>query len=446
MGKFVFNGKAMQDHLATYLQKRIELDDVPALFKSDTDVIVAQCASEPQGCMSRFHLARDHVRGVKVFSVLTLKPYPFYTRPDMKGHFELCSWFHAPGPRQALQSGSGTVTFVPNMLHRAGIDRIQVRKPYLFIGTCTPPDDKGFVSLSLGITYEKDVLEAASIVVLEVNDQLPRTFGDTQLHINDVDHFVEYSQVPPTLPPPEPDALSMQIGEHIAALVEDGSTIQLGIGAIPNAAALSLRTKNDLGVHTEMLVDSMMELYEMGVITNKKKSIYKDKFVCTFSMGSEKLYRWLDNNQAVEFLRGRYVNDPCVVRRNARMVSINTCLMVDLTGQVASESIGPVQYSGTGGQTDTATGAVEGLDGLGKSIIACRSTARDGQISTITPILPAGTAVTLHRGNTDWIVTEYGSVRLRGLTVRERAEALISVAHPEFRNELREQARHYGFL
>lgn len=437
----------MKSHYTTeYRRKLITLDDVPELLRSDTDVIVAQCASEPQGCMERFHLAKDRVRDVKVFSVLTLKPYDFYALPEMAGHFELCSWFHAPGSRQAVAAGLATVTYVPNMLHRAGIDRLQVRRPHLFFGTCTPPDEKGFVSLSLGITYEKDVLEAAEIVVLEVNDRLPRTFGDTQLHIDDVDHFVEHSQPPPTLPPTKPDEVSVRIGGHIAELVEDGSTIQLGIGDIPNAAALSLRDKKDLGVHTEMMVDSMVDLYEMGVITNKRKAIYKDKFVCTFAMGSQRLYDWLDNNQAVEFLRGRYVNDPCVVRRNSRMVSLNTCLMVDLTGQVASESIGTRQYSGTGGQTDTATGAVEGLDGLGKSIIACRSTARNGSVSSITPVLPEGTAVTLHRSNTDWVVTEHGAVRLRGLTVRERAKALIGIAHPDFRPELTEQARRLGFL
>lgn len=436
----------MQNVAEIYRRKLITLDDVPDLLKSDTDVIVAQCASEPQGCMGRFHLAAGRVHDVKVFSVLTLKAYDFYALPAMKGHFELCSWFHAPGSRAAIKAGTCTVTYVPNMLHRAGIDRIHVRKPHLFIGTCTPPDDKGFVSLSLGITYEKDVLEAADVVLLEVNEHLPRTFGDTQLHVNDVDYFVEYHHPPPTLPSPEPDACSMLIGEHIAGLVEDGATIQLGIGEIPNAAALSLRHKNDLGVHTEMLVDSMMELYELGVITNKKKAIYKDKFVCTFSMGSERLYKWLDNNQAVEFLRGRYVNDPCVVRRNSRMTSINTCLMVDLTGQVASESIGVEQYSGTGGQTDTATGAVEGFDGLGKSIIACRSTAKGGTISTITPVLPEGTAVTLHRSNTDWVVTEQGAVRLRGLTIRERAAALISIAHPDFRDTLTHEAGRHGFL
>lgn len=429
-----------------YKRKLIPLDKMPDLLQSDTDVIVAQCASEPQGCMSVFHLAKERVQDVKVFSVLTLKPYDFYMKPEMKGHFELCSWFHAPGSRKALKEKTGTVTYVPNMLHRAASDRIKVRRPHMFVGTCTPPDEKGFVSLSLGLTYEKDMLEAAEISVLEVNDQLPRTLGDTQVHISDVTYFVEYSQMPPTLPEPAPDAVAMAIGKNIADLVDDGSTIQLGIGEIPNAAALMLKDKKDLGVHTEMMVDSMMELYEMGVITNKAKSIHKGKFICTFAMGSEKLYKWLDNNQAVEFLRGSYVNDPCFMRQNSKMVSINTCIMIDFTGQVASESIGIEQYSGTGGQSDTAVGATEGLDGKGKSIIACRATAKGGKISTIVPVLPAGTGVTLHRSNTDYIVTEFGSVRLTGRTVRERTEMLISVAHPDFRDELRKQAEEMGYL
>ena len=436
----------MKNFQELYKSKLIPLEKMPDLLQSDTDVIVAQCASEPQGCMSVFHLAKDRVRDVKVFSVLTLKPYDFYMIPEMKGHFELCSWFHAPGSRKALKEKTGTVTYVPNMLHRAASDRMKVRRPHMFVGTCTPPDEKGFVSLSLGLTYEKDILEVAEISVLEVNDQLPRTLGDTQVHISDVSYFVEYSQMPPTLPEPAPDAVAMAIGKNIADLVDDGSTIQLGIGEIPNAAALMLKDKKDLGVHTEMMVDSMMELYEMGVITNKAKSIHKGKFICTFAMGSEKLYKWLDNNQAVEFLRGSYVNDPCFMRQNSKMVSINTCIMIDFTGQVASESIGIEQYSGTGGQSDTAVGATEGLDGKGKSIIACRSTAKRDTVSTIVPVLPAGTGVTLHRSNTDWVVTEFGSVRLTGRTVRERTEMLISVAHPDFREELRKQAEEMGYL
>lgn len=436
----------MKDLNKLYKSKLITTEQVAGLIQSDSDIIVAQCASEPQGCMSKFHLAKDRVKNVNVFSVLTLMPYDFYMKPEMKGHFELCSWFHAPGSRKAINQGTGTVSYVPNMLHRAATDRLKVRKPHLFVGTCTPPDNKGFVSLSLGITYEKDILENAEISVLEVNNQLPRTLGDTHVHISDVDYFVENHQIPPTLPSPEPDEEALRIGANIADLVDDGSTIQLGIGEIPNAAALSLKNKKDLGVHTEMFVDSMMELYELGVITNKKKALYNGKFVCTFAMGSEKMYQWLDNNPSVEFVRGKFANDPCLIRQNSKMVSINTCIMVDFTGQVASESIGTNQYSGTGGQTDTAVGAIEGFDGLGKSIIACRSTAKKGEISTIVPVFPEGTAVTLHRSHTDYIVTEWGSVRLTGLTVKERTRALISVAHPDFKTELTEQAQKLGYL
>jgi len=429
-----------------YRKRLVPIDQAIRSIKSGDDVVVAQCASEPQGTMSRLHTLADRVRDVRVFSVLTLKPYDFYVKPEMKGHFELASWFHAPGSREALKRGTGTVTYVPNMLHRAATDRIHARRPDVFIGTCTPPDRNGFVSLSLGITYEKDILEAADTVILEVNPRLPRTLGDTHLRVADATYFVEYDQEVPALPAPEPTETDKAIGNFIAELVEDGSTLQLGIGGIPNAAALALRDKKDLGVHTEMLVDSMMELYEMGVITNRRKSLVKDKFVCTFCMGSRALYDWLDDNVAVEFRRGRWVNDPAVVARNSRMVSINTCLMVDFTGQVASESLGPRQYSGTGGQSDTAEGAVAGFDGLGKSIIACYATAKGGTVSTIVPALPEGTAVTLHRSLVDHIVTENGIARLRGRTVRERTQELIAVADPRFREELRAQARKLEYL
>ncbi len=429
-----------------YRKKVVDIDTAVCQIKSGNDVIVAQCASEPQGCMSRFHTVADKVEDVRVFSVLTLKPYDFYMRPEMKGHFELASWFHAPGSREALKAGTGTVTYVPNMLHRAALDRIHAHNPDVFFGTCTPPDRHGYVSLSLGITYEKDVIEAAGTVVLEVNPRLPRTFGDTQVHVTAVDCFVEYDQEVPSLPSPSPSGTDIAIGGYIAELVEDGSTIQLGIGGIPNAAALALREKRNLGVHTEMMVDSMMELYEMGVVTNQCKGLMKGKFVCCFAMGSRKLYDWLNDNVAVQFERGKWVNDPAVIRKNTKMVSVNTCLMVDLTGQVASEAIGTTQYSGTGGQSDTAIGAVEGLDGAGKSIIACYSTAKAGKVSTIVPTLPEGTAVTLHRSNVDIVVTEHGIARLRGRTVRERVRELVAVAHPDFRADLTARAKELGYI
>jgi acyl-CoA hydrolase len=283
-------------------------------------------------------------------------------------------------------------------------------------------------------------------VVLEVNPRLPRTLGDTQVHVSKVDFFVLNDQEVPTLPSPTPSSTDLAIGAYIADLVEDGSTIQLGIGGIPNAAALALKDKKELGVHTEMFVDSLMELYEMGVITNTRKALKRGKFVTTFAMGSRKLYDWLDDNVAVEFIRGNWVNNPAVVSQNSKMVSVNTCISVDLTGQVASESIGASQYSGTGGQSDTAQGAVAGFDGLGKSIIACASTARGGKLSTIVPTLPEGSAVTLHRSHVDHVVTENGVARLRGRTVRERTRELIAIAHPDFRADLTAKAKSLGYL
>jgi len=429
-----------------YRSRLRPIDEAIQCIGSDYDVVVAQCASEPQATMGRLHILAPKVSGVRVFSVLTLKPYDFYMKPEMRGHFELASWFHAPGSRAALKAGVGTVTYVPNMLHRSAADRIRARPPEVFIGTCTPPDRHGFVSLSLGITYEKDILEAAKYVILEVNPRLPVTFGDTQLRVDQATYFVEADYEVPSLPEPQPSPTDLRIGEHIADLVDDGATIQLGIGGIPNAAALALRGKKDLGVHTEMFVDAMMELYELGVITNRRKAYNKDKSIVTFSMGSRKLYDWLDGNMGVEFQRGRNVIDPAIVARNSRMTSINTCLMVDLTGQVCSETIGSTQYSGTGGQSDTAQGATGGFDGLGKSIIACYSTAKGGAVSTIVPTLPEGSAVTLHRSYTDHVVTENGVAKLRGRTVKERALELIAVAAPEFRDELRSQAKRLGYI
>ena len=429
-----------------YKKRLISIPEAVSKIKSDNNIVVAMCASEPQGCMGQFHSIAERVENVRVFSCLTLKPYDFYMKPEMKGHFELASWFHAPGSRAALKANTGTVTYVPNMLHRAATDFIFARKPHIFFGTCTPPDKHGYVSLSLGITYEKDVLEAADLVILEVNPLLPRTFGDTLLHVSHVDYFVEYEQEGPELPSPQPSETDLTIGNYIGELIEDGSTIQLGIGGIPNAAALALRDKKELGVHTEMIVDSVMELYEMGVVTNRAKAFHKGKVVATFAMGSRKLYDWLDDNVGVEFQRGKWVNSPFVVSQNSKMVSINTCLSVDLTGQVASESLGPLQYSGTGGQSDTAEGAAEGFDGKGKSIIACYSTARNGTLSTISPVLAEGSAVTLHRSLVDNVITEFGIARLRGKTVRERAKELIAVAHPMFRDDLTAQAKKLGYL
>ncbi len=429
-----------------YRNKLISIEEAVGKVESDTDVIVALGASEPQGILSRLHTQADRVRNVKVFSAVMINTYPFFMDPSMEGIFEFCSWFYGSGARAALKVTSRNVSYQPSALRRMALDRQSFRKPHLFFGTCTPPDKHGFVSLGLGNSYEKTMIEEAEVVVLEVNKNIPWTYGDMEIHVRDIDFFVEHHWMPPTIENTPPGALDRAIGQHVSGLIEDGSTIQLGIGNIPNAVAEALGEKNDLGVHTEMMVDSMMALYEKGIITNKRKSLHKGKSVCTFIMGSKELYAWSDRNPSILVLRGEYVNDPSVIRQNAKMVSINTCLMMDLSGQVASESLGMTQYSGSGGQTDTAVGAKEGFDGRGKSIIACHATAKSGTVSRIVPVLPEGTVVTLNRGNSDYIVTEYGVASLRGKTIRERAACLIEISHPDFRDHLKSEAERIGFL
>nr|WP_246434159.1 acetyl-CoA hydrolase/transferase C-terminal domain-containing protein [Spirochaeta isovalerica] len=305
-------------------------------------------------------------------------------------------------------------------------------------------EKSGFFSLGLSNVYEQEVIEMADMVILEVNDKVPVTHGDTQIHMKDVDYIVEYSKDLPTIGVLEPSDVEKTIAGHIAELVEDGATLQVGIGGIPNAVCGLLSDKKDLGIHTEMFTESMIDLFEAGVITNKKKTLWPGKFICTFALGSQRMYDWLADNPAVLILRGSYVNDPYVISQNDNMVSINTAISVDLTGQVCSESLGTVQYSGTGGQLDTHRGAV--MSKGGKGIIALRSTAKGGTLSTITAVLAEGAKVTVPRQDIDYVVTEYGVAHLRGGTIAQRVKALIAIAHPDFRDRLTDEARKLKYI
>jgi acyl-CoA hydrolase len=308
-------------------------------------------------------------------------------------------------------------------------------------------DKHGFLSLSLSATYEREIIEGADLVILEVNPNYPRTFGDTTIHISQIDNIVEVNYPVPELSNGEPDEKDKIIGKYIADLVEDGSTIQLGIGGIPNAVASQLVNKKDLGIHTEMFTDGMVDLFKVGAITGRKKTLLPEKMVATFALGSKKLYDFIDDNPGVQILNGKWVNDPYVIGKNYKMVSINTTLEIDLTGQCCSESIGHLQFSGTGGQADTAIGAQ--LSQMGKSIIALYSTANirvpgsEGRktISKIVPRLTHGAVVSLSRNDVDFVVTEYGVAPLRGTSVRDRVKKLINIAHPDFRDELLEEGK-----
>ncbi len=419
-----------------YNNKKITVDDALNMVKSNYDIVVGLAASEPMDFLNRLHEVKDNVENVNVLTCLNMGNYEFTKNPDMYDHFTNLAWFYTPLTRKAQPYK--TASFIPNHLHLAAKARLDYKKPNVFMATVSPMDKHGYFSLSLSLTYEREFLEAADIVILEVNENYPRTYGDTFVHINDVDYLYESNRPVPELPVVEPSEKDMIIGGYISELVDDGSTIQLGIGGIPNAVAKSLINKKDLGIHTEMFTDGMVDLYEAGVITNKKKSIHKGKSITTFALGSKKLYDFIDDNPGVELKRGAYTNDPYVVGQNYKMVSINTSLQLDLTGQVCSESLGHIQYSGTGGQADTAIGSQ--MSPGGKSIIALYSTAKKDTISTIVPLLTEGAAVSLSRNDVDYVVTEYGVAPLRGREIRQRVNNLIAIAHPDFRSELQKKA------
>ena len=428
--------------------KQISVEQALAKIKSNDSIISALAAAEPNALLAQLHTIAPRVENVTVATCLPMKPYAYFSDPAMRGHFVHDAWFFTPVVRKAHEQ-AGTTSYVPNHLHRAGLDRLVYQKPTVFVGTCSPPDRFGYVSLSLSVTYERELMEAADLVMLEINENLPRTYGDTIVHMDDVDFVIDNTCAVPELPIVPSEEKDLLIGGHIAERIEDGSTLQIGIGGIPNAVTSMLLNKCDLGIHTEMFTDGMIDLYEAGCIGKTPHSfgnqVLTGKMVGAFALGSKRLYGFLHRNPAVALMRGSWVNNPYVIARNKKQISINTALEVDLTGQVCSETIGPRQFSGTGGQADTAIGSQ--MSEGGKSFIALSATATvkqpDGtrkMISKITPTLTLGAAVTLHRADVDYVVTEFGAVRLKGAPVRQRVKRLISIAHPDFRAWLQDEA------
>ena len=423
------------DFQKLYKEKLITIPEAVSKVESNQKVCTAMAGSEPQGLLTELGKHKDEFENVNIVSCLMMGDYDFL-KPEMKGHFLNETWFYGPGDRTNHKHGN--VTYIPNNLHEAGKIKIDNDNINIFWGTATSMDKNGFFSLSLGLTYEKMMVENIDMVVLEVNENLPWTLGDTQVHISEVDYVVENNAPLIELPYIEPGEVEEKIGENVAELIEDGSTLQLGIGGIPNAITHHLKDKKNLGIHTEMFTDGMVDLFREGVITNKNKSIWKGKMVGTFALGTQKLYDFIDKNLAVEFQQGKITNDPYVLGQNHKMVSVNTALQVDVTGQVCSEAIGNKHYSGTGGQVDTHRGAQRSEGG--KGIIALRSTAKNGKYSTILAQLPLGSKITLGRNDIDYVVTEYGVAHLKGKSIRDRVDAMISIAHPKFRDEIREKA------
>ncbi|HWQ47025.1 MAG TPA: acetyl-CoA hydrolase/transferase C-terminal domain-containing protein [Longilinea sp.] len=428
----------------SYQHKLISIPEAVSKVKSHQTIGVAMAASEPPGLLAELGNHKDRLDDVTVWVCLPLRIYDFIQKPEMTGHFFVENWFYGAPDRKVHPEGR--VSYIPNNLHQAATNKLLAagNKVNVFWGTATPPDSRGFMSLSLGLVMEKQLIEAADLVVIEINENLPWTLGDTQLHIDDVDFIVENHVPLYELPSGEPSEAEKAIGGFIADLIEDGSTLQLGIGGIPNAITPFLMKRHDLGIHTEMFTDGMVDLYRAGVITNKKKTLWKGKMVGAFALGSQKLYDFIDNNIGVEFQQGKVTNDPYVIGKNYKMVSVNTALQVDIMGQVSSQSIGYKHFSGTGGQLDTHRGAQ--LSPGGRGIIALNSTAKNGTISTIVPILSEGAEVTVPSHDVDTIVTEMGVAELKGRCLRDRMEALIKIAHPDFRDSLRSEAQRLGIV
>ena len=430
--------------------KIVTIDKIIDLVKSDMHIVVGSAAAEPQEFMTHLHLAANRVKNVTVDNCLPFADGKFFIDEEYRDSFFLDGWFYTPVLRKAHQHGN--ISFIPNNLHFAGTKRLDYRPVDIFITATTPPDKHGYVSLSLSNIYEKEILEQAKIVVLEINDKFPRTYGDMEVHVNDVDYMVKVNYDAPTLPNSEPNEKDQIIGNYIAEKINDGDCIQLGIGGVPNAVARALMDKKDLGIHTEMFTSGMVDLLKAGVVNGKKKTLHKGKVVCCFALGTKEMYDYIDQNPAVMLLRGSYVNDPSVIGLNDNQVSINSTLEIDLTGQCCSESIGTRHFSGTGGQTDTAVGAQNAKNG--RSFISLYSTAmvrnketgEKEEVSKIVCTLKPGAAVSLSRNDVDYVVTEYGIVSLRGLNIRERAKALISIAHPKFREQLKQEALEVGFI
>ncbi len=430
------------------MAKTITIKDALKLVNNHDHIVAGMAASEGREFFMNLHTLHGKVDHITIDNCLPLYPYEFML--NYKDTFTINSWFFSGDLRKAFKNKN--ITFIPNQLHFAGVRRVEHKAPNLYVGNATPPDKHGFVSLSLSNVYEKEMIQAADTVILEINPNHPRTQGDLEKHEIEIYYFIQVDYEAPVLPDTEPSEKDVLIGKHIAKYINDGDTLQLGIGGIPNAVADQLHHKKDLGVHTEMLTTGFMKLYQSGAVTNRKKTLHNGKFVAAFALGTKELYEFIDDNPSIMLLNGNYVNDPCIIGQNDNQVSINTSIEIDLTGQCCSESIGPIQFSGTGGQTDTATGAQRAKNG--RSFIALYSTANvrnketgeREEISKIVPFLKLGAAVSLSRNDVDYVVTEYGAVRLRGTSIQERVELLISIAHPKFRDELREKAREIGYI
>jgi len=426
-----------------YCQKKlIPIDAALDTIQSGQTIVTAMAACEPRQFFKGIAERAKNLEYLRVYCANPGEDYNCFNDAALAGRLELIVMFLTSHVHK--RHGHGVVQYFPHHLSRWVKALTMERQVDVFWGTCSLPDSRGYVSLGLSASYEPEILKVAKTVILEVNPNMPVTYGATTVPLSQVDHFVLTERDIPVIAATEPNKDDLVIGQYVGDLIEDGSTIQLGIGHIPQAVGGALEGKRDLGVHTEMFNDAMMSLYEKGVITGRKKTIWPGKMVGAFALGSRQLYQFLQENPLIEFQPASVVNDPYRIGKNYKMVSVNSAVEIDLTGQCCSESIGHTELSGIGGAADTHVGAQRSNGGRG--IVALRSTAAGGKQSKIVFELKPGAKVSISRNDIDTVVTEYGVARLAGKSVSERVRAMVALAHPDFRDELLSRSRACGYL
>ncbi len=406
-------------------------------IKSGNSVFIGTGCGQPRHLIEALVKNARNIHDVLILQLLTIGDAP-YAAPKLKDTFKLNSFFVSDNVRDYINAGYGDYTpiFLSDIPVQFESGRIPIDVSLISV---SPPNHNGLCSLGVSVDIVKSAAANSKYVIAQVNSNMPFTYGDSFLHVNDIDVFVPHDEPVMEVPVETCDETLSRIGENIARLVDDGSTIECGIGRIPQALAETLKGKRDLGVHTEMFGDWIIDLIECGAITCSKKTINRGKVVASFCLGSRRLYEYIHDNPFFEFHPTEYVNDPHVISQHEKMVGINVGLEVDLTGQVCADSLGYDFYSGIGGQVDFIRGAARSR--RGKAIIAMPSTARDGEISRVVPCLTEGAGVVTTRGDVHYVVTEFGTAYLHGKSIRERVMSLISIAHPKFRNDLLKAAK-----
>jgi acyl-CoA hydrolase len=422
------------------MYKTITIDHLIELIEPNQYIVVSMAAAEPKLFISSLSKIKKHI---KLLNCLPIERMDYDS--SVQKYIEFDSLFYSNQMRQ-LENSYKNVSYVPSLLHASGKNRLNRFPPDVYIGTGSKHPTDGTISMSLSNVYEIDAFKRAKIKVIELNHKMPYVFGDHIIQDKDIDYVINVDYEPNTINYETNDERDIKIAHYIANEIEDNSTLQFGIGSIPNAVAKALKDKRNLGIHTEMLSDGLIDLVKNDVVTGEKKSIYPRQHVCSFILGTKALYDYVHLNKDILLMSASTVNDPYVIGQNHKQISINTTIEIDLTGQCNSETLNFKHYSGTGGQSDTAVGAQRSIGG--KSFIALHSTAKikkaDGTTQKISKIVPSfknGTSVTLSRNDIDYVVTEYGIVKLKGLTIKERIHALISIADPEFKNELEVEAK-----